>query len=180
MFGEVPALPVVAPVAAIAFGGLLWRLRGRGALTPPRVLVAALLCVYGAGVVANTIFPVFVDMPGGMRPWSTAISMRLFDDYELADAVQNVVVFVPVGVFVPLVARTRVLWRVVAVGVFFSLLIEATQFVSAHYLHGGHVADVNDFFYNALGAPVGYALFVLATRVPTVSRLVERTRWPST
>jgi glycopeptide antibiotics resistance protein len=180
LFGEVPALPVVAPVAGLTFGVLLWRLGRRGEISLLRVVAVAAVCVYGAGVAANTIFPIFLDMPGGTQPWSSSISTRLFDDYELADAVQNVVVFIPVGVFVPLVARHHSLWRVAAVGAIFSLLIETTQFFSSHYLHGGHVADVNDFFYNALGAPVGYGLFVLATRVPPVARLARRTRWPST
>jgi glycopeptide antibiotics resistance protein len=180
VFGEVAALPVVAPVAAVAFGVLLWGLHRRGAMTLPRVLVAAALCVYGAGVVANTVFPIFLDMPGGVQPWSASISMRLFDDYEAADAVQNVVVFLPVGVLVPLALRTHSPWRVAAVGAVFSLFIETVQFFTSHWLHGGHVADVNDLFYNALGAPVGYGLFVLVTRVPAVARLAQRTRWPST
>jgi glycopeptide antibiotics resistance protein len=162
VFGEVAALPVVAPVAAVAFGVLLWGLHRRGAMTLPRVLVAAALCVYGAGVVANTVFPIFLDMPGGVQPWSASISMRLFDDYGAADAVQNVVVFLPVGVLVPLALRTHSPWRVAAVGAVFSLFIE------------------NDLFYNALGAPLGYGLFVLVTRVPAVARLAQRTRWPST
>jgi glycopeptide antibiotics resistance protein len=180
LFGEVAALPVVAPVATLVFVVLLWGLHRRRALSPLRALVAAALCVYGAGVVANTVFPIFLDMPGGVQPWSTAISMRLFDDYEVADAVQNVVVFIPLGVFVPLVARTRSVWRVAVVGVISSLLIETVQFFSAHYLHGGHVADVNDLFFNALGAPIGYGLFVLVTRAPALAEVARRTRWPST
>jgi glycopeptide antibiotics resistance protein len=180
LFGEVPALPVVAPAAALTFGVLVWRLHRRGEMSLLRALVAAALCIYGAGVVANTVFPIFLDMPGGVQPWSTSISMRLFDDYEVADAVQNVVVFVPLGVFVPLVVRIRSLWRVAAVGVLFSLLIETVQFFSDHYLHGGHVADVNDLFFNALGAPLGYGLLVVATRAPVLGDLVRRARWPST
>jgi glycopeptide antibiotics resistance protein len=180
LFGEVPALPVVAPAAAVAFGVLLWRLRRRGELSLARALVAAAFCVYGAGVVANTVFPIFLDMPGGVQPWSTSISVRPFVDYELADAVQNVVVFIPLGVFVPLVARTRSVWLVAAVGAGFSLLIETVQFFSAHYLHGGHVADVNDWVFNVLGAFVGYGLHVLATRTPVVSDVVRRVRRPST
>jgi glycopeptide antibiotics resistance protein len=164
LFGEVPALPVVVPAAGAVLAILLWQLRRRGAMTATRVLVAAAVCVYGAGVVANTIFPVFLDMPGGVQPWSSSISTRLFVDYEVADAVQNVVVFMPVGVLVPMLTGPRSLWRVAAVGVGFSLFIETVQLFSSHYLHGGHVADVNDLFYNALGAPLGYVLFVLARR----------------
>jgi glycopeptide antibiotics resistance protein len=175
LFGEVPALPVVVPVAVVAFGLLIWRLHRRGEMSLLRVLVAAALCVYGAGVVANTVFPIFLDMPGGARPWSSSISMRWFDDYEVADAVQNVVVFVPLGVLVPLVARVRSPWPVAVVGVLLSLLIETIQFFSAHYLHGGHVADVNDLFFNALGAPLGYGLLVVATRAPVLGDLVRRT-----
>jgi glycopeptide antibiotics resistance protein len=180
LFGEVPALPVVAPAAAVVFGVMTWRLHRRGALSLLRALVAAGVCVYGAGVVANTVFPIFLDMPGGVQPWSTSISMRLFVDYELRDAIENVLVFVPVGLFLPLVTGTRSWWRVVGVGALFSLLIETAQFFSDHYLQGGHVADVNDFFFNALGAPVGFGIFLLATRVPVLADMTRRMRWSST
>ncbi|WP_101524652.1 VanZ family protein [Nocardioides houyundeii] len=180
LFGEVPALPVVAPVTAVALGVLLWRLQRRGALSPLRVVVAVCVCIYGAGVVANTIFPIFLDKPGGTPPWSSSISMTLFDDYELSDAIQNVVVFIPLGVLLPLIAGTRSLWRVAGLGVLLSLLIETAQFFSDHFLDGGHVADINDFFFNAVGAPVGYGIFMMATRTPILARLADRMSWPST
>jgi glycopeptide antibiotics resistance protein len=170
MFGEVPSLPVVVPVAVVAFGVLVWRLRRRDALTPLRVALAACACVYGAGVVANTVFPIYLDMPGGSVPWSTAISVRPFVDYELADAIQNVVVFAPVGVLVALAAARPSLAKAAAVGAVASLLIETIQLVSAHLWHGGHVADVNDLIFNAVGAMAGYGLVAGARRLPRRSR----------
>ncbi len=169
MFGEVPAVPVVAPLAVVTFGGLLWHLHRRGRLTPLRAVAAAAVCIYAAGVVANTVFPIFTDKPGGTPPWSSSISIRPFVDYELADAVQNVVVFIPAGLFLSLVAGTRSLWRVTLHGALFSLFIETVQFFSDHFLDGGHVADVNDLFFNTVGAVVGYGVYAVATRVPVVN-----------
>jgi glycopeptide antibiotics resistance protein len=173
LFGEVPSLPVVVPAAVVVFGVLVWRLRRRGALSPVRVALAACACVYGAGVVANTVFPIYLDMPGGSQPWSSSISVRPFVDYELADAIENVIVFLPVGVLVALAAARSSLARAVAVGALFSLLIETTQFFSAHLWHGGHVADINDLFFNVVGAMAGCGLVAGARRL---SRSVRRVR----
>ncbi|MET0820199.1 MAG: VanZ family protein [Aeromicrobium sp.] len=170
MFGEVPALPVVVPAAVVVFGGLVWRLRRRGALTPLSVAFAACVCVYGAGVVANTVFPIYLDMPGSVPPWSSSISVRPFVDYELADAVQNVIVFVPVGVLVALAGAKPSLARATALGALFSLLIETSQYVSARLWHGGHVADVNDLIFNVVGAMAGYGLVASAKRVYRLAR----------
>ena len=66
---EVTAWPFVVPVAALAGAVLLWRLHRRAALTLPRVLVGAVVAVYVAGVVANSLFPVFIGKPGSLSWW---------------------------------------------------------------------------------------------------------------
>ncbi|GAA1725985.1 VanZ family protein [Aeromicrobium alkaliterrae] len=177
MFREVPVLPVVVPVAAVVFIALLAHLRHRGLLSVPRAAVALAICVYVAGVVANTVFPIFLDKPRRDVPWSTFVNLVPLVDYEVADAVMNVVVFVPFGVLVP-VLLVRASWsRVAGASAAFSLTIEATQLVTARLLGGGHVADVNDLMFNVLGGVVGFGLVVAASRVPRVAAVIEPFRW---
>lgn len=175
MFREVPVLPVVIPLAVASLLVMVWHLRRRDLLTVPRVAVAVALCVYAAGVVANTVFPIFLGKPAGPGRW--LVQITLLADYEVVDAVTNVVVFAPVGVLVPLLVARVSWWQVLGVAAAFSLLIEATQLVTARFLAGGHVADVNDLLFNVIGAAVGLGVFSVATRWVPVAAVVERFRW---
>jgi len=177
MFRQVPVLPVVVPLAAVLLGVLLAVLHRRDRLTVPRAAVAVALCVYAAGVVANTVFPVFLDKPARHAPWAAALHLVPVAGYEVADALMNILVFVPVGILVPLVLVRASAVRVVAVGAAFSLLIEVTQLVTANLLGGGHVADINDLLSNVAGAALGLGLLRLATRVPALDRFADRFRW---
>lgn len=178
MFKEVPVLPVVVPLAAVVFAALLWHLHRRDRLSAPRAVVAFTLCVYAAGVVANTVFPIFLDMPSsGDVPWNAHLELVPLAGYEAADAVMNVLVFVPLGVLVALVVGSTPWWRVVAVVAALSLAIEVTQFVTAHLLGGGHIADVNDLAFNVVGGALGSGLLLLVSRLPGAGPVVDRFRW---
>ncbi|UZN03758.1 VanZ family protein [Cellulomonas sp. S1-8] len=169
---------VVAPLTAVALGLLLWRLHRRGGMTVLRVLVGVALCVYVAGIVANTVLPIYLDKPDSDMPWHAYLNLTPLADTEVADMVRNVVVFVPFGVLLPLVTGTRSVVRVVLSGFLLSLLMETAQLVNALVANGGHVADVNDLLANTLGAPIGYALLRLGERVPGVRDVVRAATWP--
>jgi glycopeptide antibiotics resistance protein len=88
--------------------------------------------------------------------------------------VGNVLAFVPLGVFLPLIwPRWRSLPAVVAAGLAISLALETVQLglsmlVGAPY----RVADVDDIIINVLGVALGYGLYraisLLLPRDPTV------------
>lgn len=177
MFHQVPVLPVVVPLAAAVLAGLMWSLIRSGRFSVPRATVALALCVYVAGIVANTVFPVFLDKPVSSAPWGSHLAVVPFVDYEVADAVMNVLVFVPVGVLVPLLAPRASWRRAVAAAAVLSLTIEVTQLVTAHLLGGGHIADVNDLIFNVTGGAVGFAVFSALVKIPSVSAVVDRFRW---
>jgi glycopeptide antibiotics resistance protein len=177
VFRQVPVLPVVVPVAAAIFAALLGYLRHRDRLSVPRAAVAFALCVYAAGVVANTVFPIFLDKPSRGSSWTASLDVVPLVGYEVADAVMNIVVFVPLGLLVPLVVATWSWWRVVAVAATFSLAIEVAQLVAARFLAGGHVADVSDLIFNVTGAALGFALLSALSRVSRVAALIDRFRW---
>ncbi|MCO7220581.1 VanZ family protein [Klenkia sp. PcliD-1-E] len=177
MFRQVPVLPVVVPLAAVVLAVLLRVLRRRDRWGAPRVAVAVALSVYAAGVVANTVFPVYLDKPRADVPWSEYLVLDPSTGYEVTDAVTNVLVFVPLGALLALVL-TRPSWpRVVAAVTAASLTIEVTQYVTAHLLGGGHVADVHDLLFDVAGGALGLGLLLLAARVPGLAGFVDRFRW---
>lgn len=175
MFCEVPIWPVVLPVAGATMVLLLWRLHRRGLLTLPRAGVAALVCTYGAGIVANTVFPIYLDSVARTSHWSVALVP--FADYEWADAVTNVVIFVPVGILVSLVTGRAPWWQCLAVATAVSLGIELLQLLASGLLGGGHVADVDDLLSNIVGAALGLGLLAAVERVPRARSVVDRFRW---
>lgn len=177
MFAEVPVLPVVVPLAVAAMALFVWHLQRRGLLTLPRGAVALALCVYVAGVIANTLFPIFLDKPSSSAPWDAYINVTLLGGYEVVDAVTNICVFVPLGALLALALPSWSWWRVLTVAAVFSLGIEISQFVTARLLGGGHIADINDFIFNVLGAALGCGLLYALTRVPHGARFVDRFRW---
>lgn len=171
---ELPMLPVVVPLAGLILMLLLAHLRRRGLLTLPRAAVALALCIYVAGVVANTVFPVYLDVPADRPPWRVYFAPL---EYETADAVMNIVVFAPLGVLVALLLPRVSAIRVVAVAAALSLTIEATQLVTGHYLRGGHVADGSDLLFNVVGAAIGYGCYAVLARMPRTAGLVTAFRW---
>src|ERR1700712_3442075 len=161
-YRELPTLPIVAPLAILAFSVLLWRLRRRSALTVLRALVAATVCIYGAGVIANTLFPIYRSMPSSSQAWSDYLNLTPLAGTEVADMLQNVLVFLPLGVLLPLVGRIRSAAGALIGGFALSLTMELLQLVNDVTGHGGHIADVNDLLANTLGCLIGYGIFRVA------------------
>ena len=174
---EVPVLPVVVPLGVLVFAVLLWRLHRRAALTLPRVLVSAVVAVYVGGVVANSLFPVFIGKSGG-GPWWSTLNLVPLVGTAVGDMLENVAVFVPLGVLLPLVARATSFSRVLVWGFLVSLAIEVLQLVNTVAATGGHASDVNDLLANILGAAIGYGIFRIALLLPAAARLARAATWP--
>ncbi|MFJ4253508.1 VanZ family protein [Microbacterium sp. NPDC090003] len=180
-FVEVPMLPIVIPLGIVIFLVLIQVLRSRGRVTLARASVAAVLAIYAGGVVANTIFPIFLRIGTGFYDGPRPLPLYLvpFADYGLEDALINIAVFVPLGILIPLLVSRPSWWKVVAIVAGASLAIELTQMAVARLASSGHLADINDWMTNVLGGVIGYGLFLLATRSRTIARFVEHFRWPA-
>ncbi len=176
-FQQVPALPVVIPLGVVLFVLLVWRLRHRGLLTVPRAAVAAALAVYAAGIVANTIFPIHLDKPPRDEDWTPGLALIPFHDYEIEDALTNVVIFIPLGILIALVLARPTWLKVIAVAAATSLVVELSQLGAQYFVAGGHIADVNDFLSNVVGGAVGYGVVVLLALVPGLGRFIDLFRW---
>ncbi|WP_231580776.1 MULTISPECIES: VanZ family protein [unclassified Leucobacter] len=176
-FAELPALPIVVPLGVIVFVLLCWRLRATGRFSIPRAAVAAALAVYAAGIVANTVFPIFLDPPALAGPWWSGVVLTPFADYEVEDALTNVIVFLPLGILIPLLMRRPGWWQVLLAVVGTSLGIELTQLAAQDLAGGGHIADINDLIFNTIGGLAGSGLLVLFARIPGCDRIVRRFSW---
>ena len=174
---EVPALPVVIPLGLALFGLLLWRLSATRRFTIPRAAVAVALSVYAAGVVANTVFPIFVATAGGGEPVTPYIALIPFSDYEANDALMNIGVFVPLGMLIPLMLKRPTWGRVLTIVVAASLAIEVTQYAAQGLFGGGHITDINDFIFNVIGGALGYGILLLLARSSRLGRVIDQFRW---
>jgi glycopeptide antibiotics resistance protein len=172
-----PVLPIVVPLGLALFALLLWRLHVKRMLSVPRSVVAAALSTYAAGIIANTLFPIFVSRPDSGGPWVPSIALIPFFDYEVEDAVMNMAVFVPLGILIPLLLTRPSWWKILATAMGASLSIELMQLAAQGLFAGGHIADINDFISNTTGGALGYGLFLLLTLIPILSGLIDRFRW---
>jgi hypothetical protein len=157
---------------------LLWRLRRRAALTIPRALVVAALSVYGAGVLANSLFPIFIGKGRSGVPWWDMVNLTPLVGTDRGDMLRNVVVFLPLGLLLPLVARIHSARRLLLYGFLLSFAIETVQLVQSQTGNGGHVADINDLMANTVGGAIGYGIFRAALHLPILGRLATAATWP--
>nr|WP_269437787.1 VanZ family protein [Arthrobacter sp. zg-Y919] len=131
------------------------------------------MCVYGAGVVGNTVLPIHIGGPRYNEPWWIRLNLVPLVHAEPGDLLMNVLVFIPLGILLPLISRIRSVGRVLLVGLLVSLAMEVLQLVNAVLANGGHIADINDLLANTAGAPLGYGLFRAALLLPSLRRAVR-------
>ena len=85
----------------------------------------------------------------------------------------NVMLFFPLGIFIPLVWRRLRFWSVIGIAIALSCSIEILQYVSSAW--GSYrAADVNDVILNVLGACLGLALVSLLRLRPGTRPAVAR------
>lgn len=139
--GFLPALPFLAAWF------LLLRVRKKEQ-TAAHMLCALVFCLYLSGVLAVT----GIGRPFGFRP---RFNFLPFVDMVKGpvDTALNVILFLPFGVFLPLLyAKFERVKRTAAAAFCFSLTIELTQ------MFGLGITDVNDLMTNTAGAALGFLL----------------------
>lgn len=76
------------------------------------------------------------------------------------DTVLNVVLFVPLGLFLPILyKRFEKIWKVALAGFLISLSVEIVQ------MFGCGSTDINDLMTNTIGACLGYFVFLLLNKI---------------
>jgi glycopeptide antibiotics resistance protein len=132
-----------------------------------RVTITVLL-LYAASVVALTVFPIRVRSAAywADEPWRTMIHL-IPGDVDGPSFVLNVIMFIPLGVLLPLLwPRLDRVRRLAACAATASLAIELTQFALGMTLGSRRTVDVNDLIANTGGALLGLLILRLAVPSP--------------
>jgi glycopeptide antibiotics resistance protein len=134
-----------------------------------RLVAVSTLFLYAVGVVTVTVFPIRVRPVAwrGDEPWWSVIEGTPFDVPPIS-GVLNVVMFVPLGVLLPLLwPRLNSIRRIAVLGVCASMAIELTQLLLWVTVGSRRTVDVNDLIANTLGALLGLlVLRLVASRPP--------------
>lgn len=178
-YDEIPSTATAAVFAAAGILATLLVLGRRGALNVPRLLVGAALSVYVVGIVVNSVFPIYLGVPDYGEPWTNHINAVPFQGTDTADYVQNALIFVPLGLLLPLAFPVRSIAAIAACGFGLSLTIEVLQLINALTGgQGGHIADVNDLLANTVGAPIGFVVARAIVGLPPMRPIVDAFAWP--
>ena len=155
-----PALIGLA-IGAVLLVLLNRKYRQKGIQLPKGQAAAVLLLLcYLGGLVAIT----FMNRVGnGMQMYQLYPFLAFWEAWNAftlqvwLNPLLNIAMFVPLGMFLPLAAKTFRRWYwMLAAGAGISLIIEAAQ-----YTLGRGQADVDDLICNTLGAMLGYCLCML-------------------
>ena len=141
------------------------------------LLVILRFTFYPFSKVDGKVQPLIFDAAAVLPLRVNLVPFRLLTDYEskrdmLINIIGNFAMFIPTGVMVPLIYKSRnTLLRAVGVGVLLSLIIELIQLPFAV-----RASDIDDLILNTAGCLLGYGLYAIAR---TICRAICRRRTQS-
>lgn len=157
-FAMAEILPVV--IFLLPLYAVLWKRYFRDVWkTAVCFLFSFYLCaVYALVGLPNTAYIRF-DLSGNLVPFRDIL-------YGIRSSIQNVLLFVPLGVFLPLLwERYRMVKNTVFFGFCMSLTIELLQ------IFAYRATDVNDLITNTAGTLIGWCLFApIRQKVPAAAK----------
>ena len=169
-------------LAALLLAGLaitMLRLRRGNRFTWPRAAAGVITTLYGVGVCKEVLQPFQVGIDRRYFPgWRAFVHLTPLFGAEPSDLVLNVLLFLPLGVLLPLLGNVQSVRCATLIGLFLSLAIEVTQLILDVTVSVGRVADVNDLLGNTFGTVVGYLALRLGTRAPPLVRPAASMTWP--
>lgn len=132
-----------------------------------QVIACLLLVVYLGIVFASTVFTRNSDgiwhyelMP--LWSWREVI---LGNTYMMTEIILNIILFLPIGILLPVFFHRRIRWRQgLLIGIFLSSVIETTQLISCRGLF-----EWDDMLHNGIGCMLGCLLTDLVIRIRTGS-----------
>jgi glycopeptide antibiotics resistance protein len=166
IYFEIPAAPIVVPALIITLTVAIAWLQHRDRLTPARLALVVAASLYGAVLVAVTLFPFRVALGrfANPIPWYDKINLVPIVTIDPLGFGLNILMTVPLGLLVPLLVRIRTVGVAALVGLAVSATIEIIQGVGKLALSGVRTADVNDVIANTLGTVLGWLLLQRLTR----------------
>jgi len=143
-----------------------------------REILINIFAIYLVLLISLTLFPVSIIWKGVIREYHSNVNLIPFldilnyfrhTDFSLAfklkflikNLVGNVLLLVPVGIFIPtLWVRMRNFKKTVVIGASISLIIELMQYLLAYIgLGWGRTTDIDDLILNTFGVMIGYAIY---------------------
>ena len=112
----VPQAAVLIPLLIAALAVVLRRI-GRGRRGNwPRLALGVIACVYAVVLVKGTFLPCPFGTTGTVGdPWRDYINLTPLQNTDFwDDMVENALLFIPVGVLLPLLTRVRAIWLTTA------------------------------------------------------------------
>ena len=151
---QIPALPVLVPLAAVLFVVTWWRLRA----DLGRLLIGWLFAAYGLAVLAVTFLPLQIATGdyANRIAWYEKGNWVPVLTIDVVTFVANIVMFLPLGALLAMTGRTRTTRQIAMIALACSAAIEIVQFLTNVLVSSGRQADVNDLLANTLGGVLGF------------------------
>ncbi|WP_229071054.1 VanZ family protein [Actinoplanes sp. DH11] len=151
---EIPALPVLLPLAAVLMLAAWWRWRR----TPSRLIAGLAMAGYVTAVVAVTLLPLQIATGdhANRLPWYEKASLLPVVTIDAVTFVANIVMFLPFGALLPMLTRIATVRQIALASLAASTVIELVQFATNVLVSSGRTADVNDLLANTLGGVLGF------------------------
>jgi glycopeptide antibiotics resistance protein len=157
-----------ALLVLLAYPFVAGAMHRRGRASPRRLILLGLLVLYAASVVAATLLPLYV-VPDSWRDterWWDVIRLVPLMVPPIGNAL-NIVMFVPLGVLVPLLwPALGTVRRMAWCGLAASAAIEFTQLGMWLAVGNRRFFDVNDLMSNTAGAVLGLLLLLVLRPEP--------------
>lgn len=132
--------------------------------------------VYVLSVIALTIFPIDVNtgIYANQAPWYKLINFIPILTIDLSTFVLNIIMCIPLGVYLALFYKDNSLAEIVRKSFLFSLSIEIIQFILQITVSNGRCADINDLLANTLGGALGYLIINSIIRNQNFENLISK------
>ena len=90
--------------------------------------------------------------------------------YFVINIIGNVCIFIPIGFFISVLWRNISVKKIVLIALFMSLCIELLQLPQARG------TDIDDLWLNMLGALIGYLIYILLSKAPSIQNIFYKFR----
>ena len=108
-----------------------------------------------------------METPLSYRPFHSLPSIfKELQRGRIGNSLGNVILFIPVGVLLPVVSGWKKIWKNLVMGVGFSLMIEVIQLITSRGCF-----DLDDVLLNGLGTVVGFGICLVVGKLFTKNDL---------
>lgn len=158
-------LVILSVICALGYFVIYKRvLNGQKTIKIKHVLVGSLFVAYLVMVVGITFMNRGSYYQGHMNLHFLSSYREAWNTFTLRSwqfLVLNIILFMPLGFFLPLVHRSfKKFYKTLMLAFIFTLLIEATQYVTRL-----GIFEIDDIFNNTLGAIIGYGLIMFLVKL---------------